>query len=120
MANKQQQSSGDASPESPESETLEEAIAKLSPEQADMFMRALSLTMKKRRLMLVGNLLALFLMIAGMLWAFASYANRETGSFAAWVFLVPFGSAGFCMWIFGKLAKRAGAQTHTTLAQGPK
>ena len=100
-----------------EGESLEEAIANLSPEQQAMFMRALSLTMRKRRLMLVGNLSALLILIIGMFFAFVAYANREPGTFAGWVFLVPFGSAGFVLWLFGKLAKRAGQETHQTLVQ---
>jgi hypothetical protein len=98
-------------------DSLEEAIAKLTPEQADMFMRALSLTMRKRRLMLVGNLLALLMLIIGMLFAFVAYGNRTPGTFVGWVFLVPLASAGFCLWLFGKLAKHAGNLTHKTLVE---
>ncbi len=101
-----------------EGETLEEAIAKLSPEQAEMFMKVLSLTMKKRRIMLIGNLLALLLLLSGMLWAFVAFANREPGSFSAWVFLVPFGSAGLSLWIFGKYASQAGTKTTAALDEG--
>ncbi len=100
-----------------EGETLDEAIAKLTPEQAAMFMRALALTMRKRRLVLVGNLLALLLLIIGLMFAFVAYGNRTPGSFTGWVFLVPFGSTGFVLWFFGKLAKRAGHQTHQTLIE---
>ena len=100
-----------------EGDSLEDAIAKLTPEQADIFIRALSLTMRKRRLMLVGNLTALLIMVIGMLFAFVAYGSREPGAFVGWVFLVPFGSAGFVLWFFGKLAKRAGTKTHRTLVE---
>jgi len=96
-------------------ETLEEAIAKLTPEQAAMFMRALNLTMKKRKLMLMGTLLSLFIMVAGTIWAFVAFTHRSPGMFMSWVFLVPFGTAGFCMWLFGRLAKRAGTATQDSL-----
>ena len=109
-------SSKEAEP-SIEGDSLEEAIAKLTPEQADMFMRALSLTMRKRRLMLVGNLTALLVMIIGVAFAFVAYGNRTPGTFAAWVFLVPFGTSGFVLWLFGKLAKMAGTKTHQTLVE---
>ena len=98
-----------------EGESLEEAIGKLTPEQTELFMRALTLTMRKRRLMLVGNLVALLLLVIGLLFAFVAYANRSPGAFTGWVFLVPFGSAGFSLWFFGFLAKRAGQKTHETL-----
>ena len=97
-------------------ESLEEAIANLSPEQAEMFMRVLSLTMKKRRLMLLGTLLALFLLVAGTLVAFVTFHNREPGQFALWVFLVPFALAGATLWGFGRMAKRAGVQSQQSLA----
>ncbi len=107
-------------PDGIDGESLEEAIANLTPEQAEIFMRALSLTMRKRRLMLMGNLFALLIMVIGMIFAFISYGSREPGSFSGWVFLVPFGGAGFCMWLFGKLAKRAGVQTHESLVMPSK
>jgi hypothetical protein len=100
-----------------EGDSLEDAIAKLTPEQADIFIRALALTMRKRRLMLVGNLTALLIMVIGMLFAFVAYGSRAEGAFVGWVFLVPFGSAGFVLWFFGKLAKRAGKKTHQTLVE---
>lgn len=117
---KAKQSKGTTAPNDVETDTegesLEEAIAKLTPEQAEMFMKALTLTMKKRRLMLMGTLLALLVLVAGTIWAFITFANREPGSFKIWVFLVPFAGAGLSMWIFGRLAKRAGVQTQSTLS----
>lgn len=112
----EEQASSDSS-DGIDGESLDEAIAKLTPEQTEIFMRALAHTMRKRRLMLMGNLLALLVMVFGMVFAFFSYSNREPGSFAGWVFLIPFGGAGFCMWLFGTLAKRSGIQTHKALIQ---
>lgn len=100
-----------------EGESLQEAIDNLTPEQAEMFMRALSHTMRKRRFMFVGNAAALLIMVIGIFFAFVSYANREPGTFAGWVFLIPFGSAGFVLWLFGKLAKKSGEKTHQTLVE---
>lgn len=88
-----------------EGESFEEALAKLTPEQTEMFMQALDMTMRKRRLMLLGNLLALLCMVGGMLLAFIAFSKREPGTFTGWVFLVPFASAGMCMWFFGRLAR---------------
>lgn len=119
MAKAKQNESAEGLEPAIDGDSLEEAIAKLTPEQAEMFMKALSLTMKKRRLMLIGTLLSLFVLIAGTIWAFVAFGNREPGSFKLWVFLVPFGGAGFCMWLFGILAKRAGVQTHSTLTSTP-
>lgn len=98
-------------------ESLEEAIAALTPEETEIFMRALAHTMRKRRMMLLGNLLALLMMVFGMVFAFFSYSSREPGSFSIWVFLVPFGGAGFFLWFFGRLAKRSGIKTHQALVK---
>ncbi len=114
---KQDGSPGDENLEDLKGDSLEEAIAKLTPEQADMFMRALTLTMKKRRLMLAGTLSSLFVLVAGSVFAFGIFAIREPGSFMLWVFLVPFAASGFIMWLFGHLAKRAGALTQAALIE---
>ena len=90
-------------------DSLEEAIAKLTPEQAEMFMRALTLTMHKRRLMVIGNLLALLFMIFGFIAAVVIYAQREPGTFMGWIFLIPFAAGAASLWFFGGRAKRAGA-----------
>lgn len=101
-----------------EGDSLEEAIAKLTPEQTEMFMKVLTQTMKKRRIMVFGNLLALGFLLAGIIWAFFVYANRDPASFSAWVFLVPFASAGVCLWLFGRLASQAAAKTTLALDEG--
>jgi hypothetical protein len=90
-----------------DSESLEEAIAQLSPEQAEMFVTILEQTMKKRRLMLIGNLAAVVALVVGSLWAFYMFGNRDEGEFVGWVFLVPFAAAGAFLTIFGRLARRA-------------
>ena len=75
-----------------------------------MFIAILEKTMRKRRLMLIGNLLALLIMIIGTLAAFVVYANRDEGQFMAWVFLLPFGIGGAVLNIFGRMATKAGHQ----------
>lgn len=85
---------------------LEKALDELTPEQAEMFVAALELTMRKRRLLLIGNLAAAFAILLGTLLAFYVYGGREPGTFRAWVFLVPFGVAGALLLGFGRLARR--------------
>ena len=88
-----------------EDDELAEAIAKLSPEEADMFVRALEMTMKRRRLLLRGYLAALVTLIAGMVLALYVYGSREPGTFVGWVFLIPFAGVGIILSVFGHLAK---------------
>lgn len=78
----------------------------LTPEQAQMFVAALELAMKKRRLMLIGYLAAAFAVLIGGILALTLYANREPGQFVGWVFLVPFAAAGLFLYVFGRLARR--------------
>jgi hypothetical protein len=89
-----------------DTETLDEALAKLSPEEARLFVQALELAVRKRRVMLYGHLLAILCLIVGFLWALYMYGAHEPGTFIGWVFLVPFAGAGTSMLLFAKLAKR--------------
>lgn len=87
-------------------QSLEEALAKLSPEEARLFAQALELSLRKRRVMLIGNLLAILFLIMGFLWALYVFGSHQRGTFIGWVFLVPFGGAGACLVLFGRLARR--------------
>jgi len=106
--------SNDAKQKSPQKtednngDNLEEAIAQLTPEQAEMFMDALAYTVKKRNLMYYGTFLSLFLLTGGSIGALFYFFSLPASSFRMWVFLVPFGSAGFSLWFFGKMAHRVG------------
>lgn len=84
---------------------LEAALDKLSPQEAEMFVRALELTMKKRRIMMFGYLSAALLMVIGFLWAFYMYGTHDQHKFIGWVFLVPFTIAGISFIVFGRIAK---------------
>jgi hypothetical protein len=86
-------------------ETIDEQIAKLTPEQAEMFARALALTMKKRRIMILGHIGALVTLLVSFVAALWVFANREPGTFVGWVFLVPFALVGAVLFAFGKIAK---------------
>jgi hypothetical protein len=102
-------SEGKATGESPDGstdESIEDQIAKLTPEQAEMFARALELAMKKRRIMFLGHIGALVALLASFVAALYIFANREPGTFVGWVFLVPFALVGAMLIGFGKLAKR--------------
>lgn len=85
---------------------LEKQLSELSPEEAEMFARALELTLKKRRIMLIGHLAAVLAVVLGFLGALYYYGSQEGDAFIGWVFLVPVGVAGVILLLFGKLAKR--------------
>ena len=87
---------------------LQKKLEELTPEQAEMFVRALDLAIRKRRMMLLGYVTALVALIAGLIVALYIYGSQERGSFVGWVFLIPAVGAATCLILFGKLAKRLG------------
>ncbi len=84
---------------------IEERIKELSPEEAAMFVQILEITMKRRRVMLLGYLAALFAFVIGMGWALYMFGTHEKGTFVGWVFLVPVALVGLILWLFGRWAR---------------
>jgi hypothetical protein len=122
-AHKQQKTGGGDRPaESPKGEELaakavdqpteydeiEEQIKDLSPEEAEMFVRALNLALKKRRWMLLGYIGALLAVVLGMALALYVYGTREPGSFVGWVFIIPPGLAALVLYLVGKYVRKLG------------
>jgi hypothetical protein len=93
-------------------EELDARLSELTPEQAEMFARALALAMKKRRMLLLGYLVTLFVIVFGFVGALYVYGRMERGTFIGWVFLVPGLGAALTLIIFGKLTKRLGKNPH--------
>jgi hypothetical protein len=89
---------------------LEEKLHGLDSEQITLFVVAVQKAMRKRRILLLGYLSALFSMVLGLAFALITYVNREPGTFVGWVFFVPFLLAGASMLIFGRLANRIRVQ----------
>ncbi|MCG8420945.1 MAG: hypothetical protein MJE77_23740 [Proteobacteria bacterium] len=85
---------------------LAKEIEKLSPEEAAVFLQLVEKAFKKRRIQLIGYVLALFLMVGGMLSAFLIYAQREPDQFLGWVFLVPFTLVGAVLLAFGHWSRK--------------
>lgn len=89
----------------PTDRDLEDILANLTTEEAEMFLAALELTMRKRRVQLLGYLAALLVIVVGIAWAFWIYGNREPGEFVGWAFLVPPAAGGLALYAFGKISK---------------
>jgi hypothetical protein len=89
----------------PSDAELEKLLADLTPEQAEMFVDALELAVKKRRLMLWGYVAAAFALLAGIAAAFWIYGTREEGQFVGWAFLIPPGLAGLMLFVFGRWSR---------------
>jgi ABC-type multidrug transport system fused ATPase/permease subunit len=87
-------------------EALARAIEKLTPEEAQFFLWKLEVSLRKRKLQLVGYLVAMLVWVLGMMFALAWYGLHE--GFVGWAFLLPFGLVGVILWAFGKWSNRIG------------
>ena len=87
-------------------EAIAQAVAQLTPDEAALFLFQLEMKLKKRKLQLVGYLVAMLVWLAGMLFALVIY-GLGTG-FVGWVFLVPFLLVGVVLYAFGKWSEKVG------------
>jgi hypothetical protein len=88
-------------------EELARKLEELTPEQAELFVRALHLAMRKRRVLIAGYIAAAISVVLGWLWALYIYgATRGSGEFMAWVFLVPPLLAAILLVTFGRISRR--------------
>ena len=83
---------------------LAKAIGKLNPDEAAYFLLKLELAIKKRKIQILGYLVAMGVWLVGMLFALAYFGTHD--GFTGWVFLAPFGAVGLVLWGFGKMAER--------------
>ncbi|HEY5925693.1 MAG TPA: hypothetical protein VIV11_28600 [Kofleriaceae bacterium] len=87
-------------------DAIEQAVKQLSKEEAALFLFTLEMKLQKRKLQLVGYLVAMAVWLAGMLLALVIYGTSS--GFVGWVFLMPFALVGLTLWIFGKWAEKVG------------
>lgn len=87
---------------------LAKAVSQLSPREAEIFLHKLEAALRKRKIMLLGYLVAMVVWVVGMALALA-YFGMASG-FVAWVLLVPFGLVGAILWAFGAWADRSSAK----------
>lgn len=86
---------------------LARKIEELTPEQAELFVRALELAMRKRRVLMIGYLATAISLVLGWLWALYIYGKTVgSGEFMAWVFLVPPAIAAVVLVTFGRISRR--------------
>ena len=89
---------------------LARAVEQLSPDEAQFFLDKLERALKKRRLQLIGYLVAMLVWAVGMLLAFGVYLTTEPGHFVGWVFLAPFAVVGVILYAFGKWSVKVGGK----------
>ncbi len=93
-------------------EKLAEAIENLSPDEAQFFLTKLEAALKKRRLQLLGYLVAMVVWLIGTVFALVYFGTHD--GFSGWVFLLPFFFVGIILLVFGRWAERVGKITVAT------
>jgi hypothetical protein len=88
-------------------EELARAVEQLSPEEAEFFLHRLEAALRKRKIQLLGYLVAMFVWLLAMVAALAYYGMSD--GFVGWVFLLPFALVGVILYLFGMWANKAGS-----------
>lgn len=86
---------------------LAKELEQLTPDQLAVFILTIEKRMKRRKLQLVGYIVALLTFLLAMLVSILMYANRDPGEFSGWIFLIPFVTVGAVLMLFGRLSRRA-------------
>ena len=85
---------------------VEKAIQQLTPDEAERFIVLIERALKRRRIQFAGYMVSLLVLIATMIPAMLIVGNAESGTFIAWVFLVPFLLVALLFLGFGKWANK--------------
>jgi hypothetical protein len=83
-----------------------EALANLSPAETQKVLEVLEKAMKRRRIQLLGYLVAAFVLVVGMIGALYYYGSQAGTGFVGWAFLIPLGLCGVVLIAFGKWSER--------------
>ncbi len=89
-------------------DALAKAIQELSPDEAAFFLWKLEVALRKRKIQLVGYLVAMLVWLLGMIGALAYYGMAS--GFVGWVFIAPFAIVGVVLYVFGWWANRVGSR----------
>ncbi len=85
---------------------LARAIEKLNPQEAAFFLWKLEMSIRKRKIQIMGYLTAMLVWIAGMMFALIWYGTHD--GFVGWAFLLPFLLVGVILFLFGKWSEAVG------------
>ena len=99
-------------------EDLARAVEKLSPEEAQFFLHKLEVALRKRKIQLLGYLVAIIAWVLLMVAALAYFGIAD--GFVGWAFLVPFAVVGAILYGFGRWANKVGASQAPGPGYDPK
>ncbi|HSD86706.1 MAG TPA: hypothetical protein VLB44_04300 [Kofleriaceae bacterium] len=97
-------------------EELARAVEKLTPEEAAFFLWKLEMSIRKRKLQIVGYLVAMLTWVAGMLFALIWYGTHD--GFVGWAFLLPFALVGLILWAFGRWGDKVASRPYPESISG--
>ena len=89
-----------------DSEQIKEQVSDLNPEEAAIFLRIMELTLKRRRIQLLGYVCAMFAVLIGMITALYIWSQRDPGQFIGYVFFMPVAGGALSIWLFGRWSNR--------------
>ncbi|MBI4511273.1 MAG: hypothetical protein HY698_16690 [Deltaproteobacteria bacterium] len=79
----------------------------LTPEDMERLLSAVIRIRKRRRVALLGYLVALVTLLVGIPWSLVAYARGPRGMAGLWVMVMPILAVGLVLWIFGKWSRKA-------------
>lgn len=78
----------------------------IPPEVREAFTKVVLRVERRRKINLLGTLIALLLMLLGLPLALVYMGRAPDGEFRGWALLLPTTLAGVALWIFGKWARK--------------
>ena len=85
---------------------LARAVEQLTPDEAAFFVDQLNRAIKKRKIQLLGYLVAVLGWFIGMTVAVIVWSTAAEGHFVGWVFVLPFLLVGAALYGFGRWGAR--------------
>jgi hypothetical protein len=83
-----------------------EAIEKLTPEEAQIFLEVLEKRLQKSKIQIWGYVTAGVTLLVTMLGVLIYWGSTDTGTFIGWIMMIPFLLVGAILWGFGRWANR--------------
>lgn len=83
-----------------------EAIEKLTPEEAQIFLDVLEKRLLKSKVQIWGYITAGVVLLVSMLGVLVYWGSTDSGTFIGWIMMIPFLLVGTILWGFGRWANR--------------
>ena len=75
-------------------------------EVKEAFTKVVMRVERRRKINLLGTLIALVIMLIGLPLGLAYMGSGPPGEFRGWILLVPLSAVGLVLWLFGRWARK--------------